>query len=81
MAIPGSIIVIIVVLMVKSSPLDVLKWLVFVVIFYSSGAMLRAGLVPKELSMDLEKSDFWHILKWPYITKIFFFKLVMKCLI
>lgn len=57
MAIPGSIIVIIVALVVKSSPLDVLKWLVFVVIFYSSEAMLRAGLVPKELSMDLEKSD------------------------
>jgi uncharacterized membrane protein YfcA len=55
MAIPGVVAVIIAAFIVKSLPLDILRWLVIVVILYTSTVMLRAGLVQKELSMDLEK--------------------------
>ncbi|MCL6258101.1 sulfite exporter TauE/SafE family protein [Aquiflexum sp. TKW24L] len=55
MAIPGILAVLIAAFIVKSLPLDILRWLVIVVILYTSTVMLRAGLVQKELSMDLEK--------------------------
>lgn len=55
MAIPGIVAVLIAALLVKSLPLDVLKWVVIGVILYTSAVMLRAGLVQKELSMDLEE--------------------------
>lgn len=55
MAIPGVVAVVIAAFIVKSLPLDILRWLVIVVILYTSTVMLRAGLVQKELSMDLEK--------------------------
>ncbi|MCR9016614.1 sulfite exporter TauE/SafE family protein [Aquiflexum gelatinilyticum] len=55
MAIPGVVAVLIAAFIVKSLPLDILRWLVIVVILYTSTVMLRAGLVQKELSMDLEK--------------------------
>jgi len=55
MAIPGIAAVLIAALLVKSLPLDILKWVVIVVILYTSVVMLRAGLIPKELSLDLEE--------------------------
>ena len=55
MAIPGIVAVLIAAFVVKSLPLDVLKWVVIVVILYTSAVMLRAGLVQKELSMELEE--------------------------
>ena len=55
MAIPGIVAVLIAAFVVKSLPLDVLKWVVIGVILYTSAVMLRAGLVQKELSMELEK--------------------------
>lgn len=45
MAIPGVVAVLIAALIVKSLPLDILKWVVIVVILYTSAVMLRAGLV------------------------------------
>jgi len=56
MAIPGVVAVVIAAFIVKSLPLDILRWLVIFVILYTSTVMLRAGLVQKELSMDLEKN-------------------------
>jgi uncharacterized membrane protein YfcA len=55
MAIPGIAAVLIAALLVKSLPLDILKWVVIVVILYTSVVMLRAGLIQKELSLDLEE--------------------------
>lgn len=43
MAIPGIIAVLIAAFIVKSLPLDVLRWIVIVVILYTSSVMLRAG--------------------------------------
>jgi uncharacterized membrane protein YfcA len=43
MAIPGMIAVLIAALIVKSLPLDTLRWLVIVVIIYTSIVMLRAA--------------------------------------
>ncbi len=43
MAIPGMIAVLIAALIVKSLPLDTLRWLVIIVIIYTSVVMLRAG--------------------------------------
>lgn len=43
MAIPGIVAVLIAALIVKSLPLDVLRWVVIVVIIYTSIVMLRAG--------------------------------------
>ncbi|GAB5473631.1 MAG: sulfite exporter TauE/SafE family protein [Maribacter sp.] len=43
MALPGIIAVAIAAFMVKSLPLDVLRWVVIVVILYTSGIMLYAG--------------------------------------
>jgi len=43
MALPGIIAVLIAALIVKSLPLDTLRWLVIVVIVYTSVVMLRAG--------------------------------------
>jgi uncharacterized membrane protein YfcA len=45
MAVPGVVAVLIAALIVKSLPLDILKWVVIVVILYTSAVMLRAGLV------------------------------------
>ncbi len=47
MAIPGIIAVLIAALIVKSLPLDTLRWLVLVVIIYTSGAMLYAAFNKK----------------------------------
>ena len=49
MAIPGMVAVLIAALIVKSLPLDILRWLVIVVIVYTSVVMLRAGYVSKKL--------------------------------
>lgn len=47
MAIPGIIAVLIAALIVKSLPLDTLRWLVLVVIIYTSGVMLYAAFYKK----------------------------------
>ena len=47
MAIPGIVAVAIAAFIVKSLPLDVLRWVVVVVILYTSGVMLRAGFTKK----------------------------------
>jgi uncharacterized membrane protein YfcA len=47
MAIPGVVAVFIAAFIVKSLPLEVLRWVVIVVILYTSVVMLRAGLVKK----------------------------------
>ncbi len=44
MAIPGTIAVLIAALVVKSLPLDVLRWLVIGIVLYTSGTMFRAAL-------------------------------------
>lgn len=46
MAIPGVVAVLIAAFIVKSLPLDVLRWLVIVVILYTSAVMLRAAYLP-----------------------------------
>ena len=46
-AIAGSVAVLIAAFVVKSLPLDVLKWLVIVVIVYTASIMLKAGLQSK----------------------------------
>jgi uncharacterized membrane protein YfcA len=43
MAIPGVVAVLIAALIVKSLPLDILRWVVIVVILYTSTVMLRAA--------------------------------------
>ena len=43
MAIPGVVAVLIAAFIVKSLPLEILRWLVIVVILYTSAVMLRAG--------------------------------------
>ncbi|WP_296702887.1 sulfite exporter TauE/SafE family protein [Algoriphagus sp.] len=52
MAIPGIVAVLIAALIVKSLPLDVLKWVVILVILYTSAVMLRAGLMKKDLGVE-----------------------------
>ena len=47
MAIPGIVAVAIAAFIVKSLPLDVLRWVVIVVILYTSGVMLYAGFSTK----------------------------------
>jgi uncharacterized membrane protein YfcA len=49
MAIPGIVAVLIAALLVKSLPLDILKWVVIVVILYTSVVMLRAGFERESL--------------------------------
>ncbi|MDX2070377.1 MAG: sulfite exporter TauE/SafE family protein [Haliscomenobacter sp.] len=44
MALPGIVAVLIAAFIVKSLPLDTLRWVVIVVILYAAGVMLRAGL-------------------------------------
>ncbi len=51
MAIPGIVAVLIAALIVKSLPLDILKWVVIVVILYTAVVMLRAGLVRRDMPM------------------------------
>ena len=48
MAIPGAIAVLIAAFVVKSLPLDTLRWVVIVVIIYTAVVMLRSGLYSKE---------------------------------
>lgn len=48
MAIPGVVAVLIAAFIVKSLPLDMLRWLVIVVILYTSTVMLRAGFVKSD---------------------------------
>jgi uncharacterized membrane protein YfcA len=43
MAIPGIVAVLIAAFIVKSLPLDILRWLVIVVILYTSMVMMRAA--------------------------------------
>ena len=43
MALPGIVAVLIAAFIVKSLPLDTLRWVVIVVILYTAGVMLRAG--------------------------------------
>ena len=45
MAIPGTIAVLIAALVVKSLPLDVLRWLVIAIVLYTSATMFRAALL------------------------------------
>lgn len=47
MAIPGIVAVAIAAFVVKSLPLDILRWVVIVVILYTSGVMLHAGFTKK----------------------------------
>lgn len=47
MAIPGIIAVLIAVFIIKSLPLDVLRWLVIIVVLYTSVVMLRSGYYNK----------------------------------
>ncbi len=54
MAIPGIFAVLIAALIVKSLPLDTLRWLVIIVIMYTSAVMLRAAFSKKE-SKNLTK--------------------------
>lgn len=55
MDIPRNIVVLIEALVFKSLPLDLLKWVVLVVTLYTSGVMLRAELVPMEMSRNWEE--------------------------
>jgi len=48
MAIPGIVAVAIAAFIVKSLPLDVLRWVVIAVILYTSGVMLHGGLAKKQ---------------------------------
>jgi len=48
MAIPGIVAVGIAAFIVKSLPLDVLRWVVIVVVLYTSGVMLHDGFIKKE---------------------------------
>jgi uncharacterized membrane protein YfcA len=48
MALPGMIAVLIAALIVKSLPLDILRWVVMVVILYTSAVMLRAAFGGKK---------------------------------
>lgn len=54
MAIPGMVAVLIAAFIVKSLPLDTLRWLVIVVVLYTSAVMLRAGFSrqSKQLGTD-----------------------------
>jgi uncharacterized membrane protein YfcA len=47
MAIPGVVAVCIAAFIVKSLPMDTLRWVVIVVILYTSGVMLHAGFTKK----------------------------------
>ena len=47
MAIPGSIAVLVAAFVVKSLPLDVLRWVVVVVVIYTGTVMLKSGLKNK----------------------------------
>lgn len=51
MAIPGMIAVLIAALIVKSLPLDTLRWVVMVVILYTSAVMLRAAFAARKMDI------------------------------
>ncbi|MEN2282140.1 sulfite exporter TauE/SafE family protein [Algoriphagus sp. SE2] len=55
MAIPGVVAVLIAALVVKSLPLEILKWVVIVVILYTSAVMLRAGFNTRDLRMEISE--------------------------
>lgn len=55
MAISGIVAELIAALVVKSLPLDVPKWVVIVVILYTSLVMLRAGYEKNDLRMDIRE--------------------------
>jgi uncharacterized membrane protein YfcA len=63
MAIPGMVAVLIAALIVKSLPLDTLRWLVIVVVLYTSAVMLRAGFFrqSRKLGTDQEKESGWKL--------------------
>ena len=56
MAIPGIVAVLIAAFIVKSLPLDTLRWVVIVVILYTAGVMLRAGYQKLEQDLQLPKN-------------------------
>ena len=47
MAIPGAVAVLIAAFVVKSLPLDILRWVVIVVIIYTSSVMLRSAFISR----------------------------------
>jgi len=51
MALPGMIAVLIAALIVKSLPLDILRWVVMVVILYTSAVMLRAAFAARKMDI------------------------------
>lgn len=51
MALPGIIAVLIAALIVKSLPLDILRWVVMVVILYTSAVMLRAAFAARKMDI------------------------------
>ena len=51
MALPGMIAVLIAALIVKSLPLDTLRWVVMVVILYTSAVMLRAAFAARKMDI------------------------------
>ncbi|GAA0877176.1 sulfite exporter TauE/SafE family protein [Algoriphagus jejuensis] len=55
MAIPGVVAVLIAALLVKSLPLDILKWVVIAVILYTAVVMLRAGFPKRDLRLEVEE--------------------------
>jgi uncharacterized membrane protein YfcA len=52
MAIPGIVAVLIAAFIVKSLPLDILRWLVIIVILYTSAVMLRSAKTNKTPSLS-----------------------------
>jgi uncharacterized membrane protein YfcA len=48
MALPGVVAVLMAAFIVKSLPLDILRWLVIVIILYTSAVMLRAAYSKKQ---------------------------------
>jgi uncharacterized membrane protein YfcA len=57
MAIPGMVAVLIAALIVKSLPLDTLRWLVIVVVLYTSAMMLRAGFFQQSRQPGTEQAS------------------------
>lgn len=52
MAIPGMVSVLIAAFLVKSIPLDILRWIVIFVVLYTAAVMLRAGYKPMSLQTN-----------------------------
>ena len=52
MAIPGAVAVLIAAFLVKSIPLDILRWIVIFVVLYTAAVMLKAGYKPMSLQTN-----------------------------